>query len=58
MNKQLMYNVLYVCLIIAVIITLIFIIFWLQGIGVECVKDPITFYTERTNAVCNCFVAP
>jgi len=58
MNKKFWYNFLYVTLILAVILALIFIVFWLQGIGVECVRDPMEFYASRTNDICTCFSSP
>jgi len=58
MNKKIVYNLLYIFLILAVILSLIFIVMWLQSIGGQCVNDPIQFYANKTNAICNCFVAP
>ena len=54
MNKQKFFTLLYVILIIAVILFLIFIIVWLKGIGGSCVKDPIQFFMNKTNQICNC----
>lgn len=54
MNKQKFFNLLYVVLIIGVILFMIWIVFWLKGESYECMKDPITYYTEKIGEQCIC----
>lgn len=56
MNKQLIFNVLYIVLIIAVLLFLIWIVFWLKSESAMCLKDPIQYYSEKTAQ--NCFCIP
>jgi len=49
-------NTLYIFLILAVIITLIFIVIFLQNEGGECVGNPVVYFTEKNeNIYCNCY---
>ena len=47
MNKKKLFTILYVGLIIAVILFMIFIIFWLKGESTSCLKDPLQYYGEK-----------
>lgn len=54
MKKSTFFTILYVGLIIGVIGFLIFLVVWLQGEGVDCMKDPINYYANKTTQMCYC----
>jgi len=47
MNKQKVFQLLYVVLIVAVILFMIWIMFWLKGESYDCIKDPLGFVAEK-----------
>lgn len=54
MNQKLA-NWLYVILIVSLIAFMIWIVFWLQGSGEECLIEPIKYYESKTRMICSCF---
>jgi len=54
MNKKLLFDFLYVILIIAVIGFMIWLFFYLKSESAMCLKDPIEYYTNKTNQFCYC----
>jgi len=57
MNKQTIFNLLYVILIVGLILFLIFIVFWLKSESAVCLKDPIKFLAEKGHD-CFCMEYP
>jgi len=58
MDKKLLsriVNILYFALIVGVFVFGYLFISWLYSQGGQCVKDPINFYENATNTVCNCY---
>lgn len=53
-EKQKLFTFLYVLLIVVVIATCIFLIIYLKGESVMCLKDPIQYYSEKTAQMCYC----
>ena len=53
MNKFL-FNLLYVLLIVGVLAFCVWFGFWLTGESGQCLKDPMKYYGEITNAICYC----
>ena len=47
MNKQKIFQLLYVILIISVIVFMIWIVFWLKSESYDCIKDPLGFVAEK-----------
>lgn len=47
-------NFLYVFLIIALVLFMAFMVYWLEGIGKDCVVDPLKYYETATNLKCYC----
>ncbi len=47
MNKQKLFQLLYVLLIVGVIFFMIWIVVWLQGKGAMCIKDPLGFVADK-----------
>ena len=54
MKKSTFFTILYVALIVGVIAFMIFIVFWLQGESLGCLKDPISYYADKTSQICYC----
>ena len=54
-QKQTLFTILYVVLIVVVIFTCLFIMNYITGDGGSCLKDPITYYSEKTNQECYCY---
>ena len=54
MDKRLLANIIYWILIIVVILTCIFIYFYLTSNGNQCVANPIEYYEVKTQAQCFC----
>lgn len=58
MNKQQFFTFLYVFLIIALILFMIFMVIWLKSEGGQCTKDPINYFESKNeNAYCTCLDA-
>ena len=55
MNKKLLFDILYVVLIIGVLAGMLWLVFWLTTESALCMRDPITYYTNKTNLNCICF---
>lgn len=55
MDKKRLFDILYVILILAVVITCIYIFFWLQTDSTQCLNNPLTYYQNKTGASCSCF---
>lgn len=53
-QKQKLFTILYVVLIIVVIATCIFLAVYLSGNSASCLKDPIQYYSERAGEMCYC----
>ena len=47
-------NILYIALILAVIGMCVYVIFWLNGHGFQCMKDPIAYAQKISNQTCLC----
>ena len=54
MDKKLLFNLAYWIMIVAVIGTCIFLIFYLKSSGKECVANPLEFYARKTATECFC----
>ena len=54
MDKQTLFTLLYITLIIVVIATCIFVMVYLKSSGTECLIDPIQYYEGKTNKMCYC----
>lgn len=52
-KKRKLLQFLFIFLIIAVIIFMVWMLFWIRGISAECVQDPLKFYAERTDHNCD-----
>jgi len=55
MNKKVWFDVAYILMILAVIMTCVFIVFYLRSSGKDCVADPIEYYSKNVGAECFCF---
>ena len=53
-TKQRLFTFLYIVLIVIVIGTCIFMMKYLTDEGGECLRDPIQFFSEKTNQMCYC----
>jgi flagellar biogenesis protein FliO len=56
MKKQTLFTLLYIFLIVGLVLFMIWIVFWLQGAGKECLAQPIEYYQRQSGAICNCFM--
>ena len=54
MEKRTIYSIAYWIMIIAVISTCIFIYFYLQGNGRECLAEPLKYYEKVMDTSCYC----
>ena len=54
-SKQKLFTLLYYILIVGVIATMLFLVYWLQTGGSECMVDPMSYYLERSSQECMCF---
>lgn len=54
MDKQKLYTILYVVLILTVITTCIVLTLWLKSESAVCLNDPINYYANKTNMICFC----
>lgn len=54
-QKQKLFTLLYVILIVGVVATMLFLVYWLQSGGSECMADPLNYYLERSSQECLCF---
>jgi len=54
MEKQKLFTLLYVILIISVIATCIFLAVYLSGESASCLADPMQYYSEKTTQMCYC----
>lgn len=54
MNKQKVFTLLYVILIVGIILFMLFIVFWLKSESVSCLQDPIQYLSEKTSQLCYC----
>jgi len=54
MEKQKLFQILYVVLIIGLLLFMIFMVFWLTSESAECVRDSISYFEEKNNAECYC----
>ncbi len=55
MNKKTA-NILFVGLIIAVILFMIWILFWLKSESSDCVRNPINYFKEKNPEIsCSCY---
>lgn len=52
--KRKLFQTLFVFLIIALILFMVWMVFWLKGMSSQCVKDPLTFYSEHNSREENC----
>lgn len=52
MNKQKLFSILYVVLIISLIAFMIWIVMFLKGDAKECLADPINYFQEKNDASC------
>ena len=53
-TKQKLFTLLYVVMIVVVIGTCIYLAQFLSGESASCLKDPIQYYSEKTNQMCYC----
>lgn len=53
-EKAKMFQALFVFLIIAVILFMIFMVIWLKSMSGQCVKDPLSFYADHNTKEENC----
>jgi len=53
-TKRKLFTWLYVVLILVVIGTCIFMMYYLTGDGTKCLADPIQYYSEKTGQQCFC----
>lgn len=53
-KKKFFFNLLYVVLIVAVVVFLVWMVVWLKGESAMCLKDPIQYYANHTNQMCYC----
>jgi len=53
-QKQIIFTILYVVLILFVIGTCIFIMNYITHEGGWCLKDPVKYYSEKTGQLCYC----
>lgn len=56
-QKQKLFTLLYIFLIVGIISFMIFMAYWLQTGATECMADPLNYYLERTTQECMCFDA-
>jgi hypothetical protein len=55
MNKAKFFTFLYVFLIIALILFMIFMVFWLKEEGSQCARDPIGYFENKNSDIyCTC----
>lgn len=52
-NKQKLFQALFIFLIVAVLLFMIWMFFWIKGLSAKCVQDPLEFYAEKTDQVCD-----
>jgi len=58
MSKKLVFDLLYVFLIIALICFMGYVVMFLQGEAKDCLKDPIVYFESKSyGATCYCFNA-
>ena len=56
MNKKKLFDLLYVVMIIALIVFLIWIVKFMKSEAKDCMKDPIDYFeTKNEGSVCNCW---
>ncbi len=53
-EKQKLFTIMYIVMIIVVIATCIGLYIYLTGEGTACLKDPIQYYSNQTNQMCYC----
>ena len=54
MNKKLLFDLLYVFLIVAVILFMIFVTFYMLDNKRECLSNPIGWFESKNDATCFC----
>jgi len=54
MDKKQIMNYAYWIMIIVVILTCFFVVFYLQTNATACLSDPISYYSNKTNQMCFC----
>ena len=54
MDKKTLFTLLYVAMIVIVIATCIFLVFYLQGEGTKCLQNPLQYYSNQTGQRCFC----
>ena len=56
MNKQKLFTLLYIVLIVGLLGFMIFMVKWLGGEGRDCVADPIIYFEGKNDgALCDCY---
>ena len=56
MDRQKFFTLLYVGMIVALILFMIFMVFWLKSESSVCVRDPIVYFEEKNEGtVCACY---
>ena len=53
-KKKLFFNLLYVILIVAVVLFLVWFVGWIKSESAMCLKDPIQYYSNKTAQMCYC----
>jgi flagellar basal body-associated protein FliL len=51
-------NILFVVLIVAVILFMIFLVFWLMSNSKDCLAQPMRYFETKTNSQCFCTKNP
>ena len=56
MDKQKLFTLLYVVLIVALICFMAFMVYWLQTESKSCMQNPVEWFEEKNpDAVCSCY---
>jgi hypothetical protein len=53
-NKQKLFTLLYILLIVCVIISCVLLIIFLKSESATCMADPINYFSEKTGQLCYC----
>lgn len=53
-QKNKLYDILYITLIVCLILFMIFAVFFLQSNAIQCLKQPVQYYQEKNEAQCFC----
>ena len=54
MDKKLLFNLAYWILIVVVIGTCFYVVFYLRSNGKQCLADPLEFYAKKMGTQCFC----